>query len=215
MKALADSRLYTFVDTAYLHGRDPAEIARELCAGGTDIIQLRAKNEPPETILRLAEMLLPITRAAGVPLVINDHVGIAAKVGAEFVHLGQEDFFDAGFTHRSEMPGSVTQVRLGLSSHAPDQAQRAEAAGADYIAVGPVFATGTKPGRAGVTVDYVRWAAANLAKPWFAIGGITLRTIDEVLATGARRVCIVSAILNAPSISAACRDFRRRLEARA
>ncbi len=213
MKALRDSHLYAFVDTAYLHGRDPAEIVRELCAGGSDIIQLRAKNESPETILRLADTILPITRAAGVPLVINDHVGIAAQAGAEFVHLGQEDFFDAGFTHRSEMPASSARVRLGLSSHAPHQAQRAEAAGADYIAVGPVFATGTKPGRAGVTVDYVRWAAANLKKPWFAIGGITLQTIDEVLAAGATRVCIVSAILNAPSISAACRDFRLRLEA--
>jgi thiamine-phosphate pyrophosphorylase len=76
------------------------------------------------------------------------------------------------------------------------------AAGADYIAVGPVFATGTKPGRAPCTVDYVRWAAANVNVPWFAIGGLTLENLDEVLAAGARRICVVSAILNAPDVAA-------------
>jgi thiamine-phosphate pyrophosphorylase len=211
MRPLHELQLYTFVDTAYLHGRDPGDVARELCDGGSDIIQLRAKNQSPETILRLAETLLPITRGAGVPLVINDHVEVAVKVGAEFVHLGQEDFFDAGHRHRSELMAISTPLQLGLSSHAPEQADRAVSAGADYIAVGPVFATDTKPGRAAVTLEYVRWARANLMKPWFAIGGITLQTIDAVLAAGAQRVCVVSAILNATSISAACRDFRRKL----
>jgi thiamine-phosphate pyrophosphorylase len=85
------------------------------------------------------------------------------------------------------------------------------AAGTDYVAIGPVFATGTKPGRAGVTLEYVHWAAAHVSVPWFAIGGINLETIDQVLAAGAKRVCIVSAILNAPNILAACREFRRRI----
>ena len=215
MRPLRELQLYTFVDTAYLHGRDPAEVVRELCDGGSDIIQLRAKNQSSEVILRLAETLLPITRGAGVPLVINDHVEVAVRIGAEFVHLGQEDFFDAGNRHRSELMALTASLQLGLSSHAPEQAERAVAAGADYVAVGPVFATDTKPGRAAVTLEYVRWAAASLTTPWFAIGGITLGTIDEVLAAGARRVCIVSAILNATSISAACRDFRRRLSSAA
>ena len=209
MKSLDESRLYTFVDTAYLHGRHPAEVARQLCAGGSDIIQLRAKKETRDETLRLAEMLLPVTRAAGVPLVINDHADIAQRLGAECVHLGQEDFFDAGFTHRSQLPTLHSQ--LGLSSHAPEQAQRAIAAGADYIAVGPVFATGTKPGRAPVTLEYVRWAAANVPVPWFAIGGITLENLGGALAAGARRICVVSAILNAPDIAQACREFKRRL----
>ena len=213
MKSLQESRLYTFVDTAYLHGRRPDEVARELCDGGADIIQLRAKNESPEQVLRLAETLLPITRRAGVPLVINDYVDVATKIGAEFVHLGQEDFFDNGLTHRGQLSGSPAGLRLGLSSHAPGQALRAVSAGADYIAIGPVFPTGTKPGRAGVTVDYVRWAAANVSIPWFAIGGITLHTVDEVVAAGAKGICVVSAILNAPGISQACRDFTRRLAA--
>jgi thiamine-phosphate pyrophosphorylase len=213
MKTFRDSQLYTFVDTAYLRGRDPASIAGQLCDGGADVLQLRAKNESVETILRLGEALLPITRAAGVPLVINDCVEAAVRLGAECAHLGQEDFFEAGFQKRSDLPALTSTLQLGLSSHAPEQAQRAVSAGADYIAVGPVFATPTKPGRPGVTLEYVRWAAANLNTPWFAIGGIQLGNIDEILAAGATRICVVSAILNAPDLEAACRAFRRLLDA--
>lgn len=209
MKTFGESQLYTFVDTAYLHGRDPVAIARQLCEGGSDVIQLRAKNETREQIQSLARAILPITRAAGVPLVINDYPDIAAELGAQCVHLGQEDFFDVGLSHRSQL--STLNAQLGLSSHAPEQAQRAITAGADYIAVGPVFATGTKPGRAPVTLEYVRWAAGSVRLPWFAIGGITLENLDDVLAAGARRVCVVSAILNAPDIAQACREFKRRL----
>lgn len=212
MKALRDCRLYTFIDTAYLHGREPASLAQQLCDGGSDIIQLRAKGGSRDEVRRLAEAILPVTRAAGVPLVINDHPDLAQAVGAECVHLGQEDFFDAGLSHRSQLPTLNSQLLLGLSSHAPDQGRRAAAADADYIAVGPVFATGTKPGRAPCTLDYVRWASAQVSLPWFAIGGITLANLDEVLAAGARRICVVSAILNAADVAAACREFQRRLE---
>ena len=208
---LARSSLYTFIDTAYLHGRNPAELTRQLCDGGSDIIQLRAKHESRVEVRRLAKLILPITRAAGVPLVINDHADLAQELGAECVHLGQEDFFDAGLTHRSQLSTLNAQQLLGLSSHAPEQGARAMSAGADYVAVGPVFATGTKPGRAPCTLDYVRWAAANVTVPWFAIGGITLANLDEVLAAGARRICVVSAILNAPDVAAACQEFRDRL----
>ena len=158
----------------------------------------------------MAETILPITRAARVPLVINDYIDIAQETGAECAHLGQEDFFDAGFTHRSHL--SPLTSHLGLSSHSPEQAERAISAGADYIAIGPVFATGTKPGRAPVTLEYVRWAAANVRIPWFAIGGITLDNLDAVLTAGACRICVVSAILNAPDIAQACREFKKRLD---
>jgi thiamine-phosphate pyrophosphorylase len=197
MKPLVDCRLYTFIDTGYLHGRDPAELARQLCEGGSDIIQLRAKKEAPEQIEAMARAVLPITCAAGVPLVINDVPEIARKIGAQCLHLGQEDFFNAGLTERSQVLGLEPHVWLGLSSHAPEQAIRAVDAGADYVAVGPVFATGTKPGRTPVTLDYVRWAAASIKVPWFAIGGITLQNLDDVMSAGATRICVVSAILNA------------------
>ena len=212
MKPLADCKLYTFVDTAYLHGRAPEIVAQQLCDGGSDIIQLRAKNSAPEEIRRMAEKILPVTRRAKIPLVINDHLEIAQEIGAEFCHLGQEDFFEAGFTQVSQLSTLNSQLKIGLSTHAPVQAERAVAAGPDYIAIGPVFATGTKPGAKPVTLEYVRWAAAHITIPWFAIGGVNLQTLDEVLAAGAKRICVVSAILNAPDIAKVCAEFKRRLE---
>jgi thiamine-phosphate pyrophosphorylase len=211
VKPLADCKLYTFVDTAYLHGRAPELVAQQLCDGGSDIVQLRAKKSSPDEIRAMAEKILPITRRAGVALVINDRLQIAKEIGAEFCHLGQEDFFDAGHTHIAQLPIANCQLKIGLSTHAPAQAQRALAAEADYIAIGPIYATGTKPTAKPVTLEYVRWAATNATVPWFAIGGINLKTIDEVLAAGAQRICVVSAILNAPDVTKACAEFRRRL----
>lgn len=213
MKPLSACRLYTFVDTAYLDGRDPVDLACRLCEGGADLIQLRAKGMPESTVRLLAESILPVTRAAGVRLVINDHLGIAQSLGAEVCHLGQEDFFDAGHRQVVDLVSSEPRVEFGLSTHAPGQAVRAVEAGPDYIAVGPVFATATKPGRPAVTLEYVRWATANVSIPWFAIGGITLGNLDAVLDAGATRICVVSAILRTPDIAGVCRDFLRRLPA--
>jgi thiamine-phosphate pyrophosphorylase len=211
VKSFAEARLYAFVDTAYLRGRAPDLVAQQLCDGGADVIQLRAKSAPPEEVQRLAEAILPITRRAGVPLVINDHLAVARAVGAEGCHLGQEDFFDAGFTHVAQLSTTPGALPVGLSTHAPAQAERALAAAPAYIAIGPVYATDTKPGVRPVTLEYVRWAAAHVKLPWFAIGGVNLQTLDAVLAAGAQRVCVVSAILNAPDVAAACRAFRMRL----
>ena len=222
MKPLADCRLYTFVDTAYLHGRVPELVAQQLCDGGSDLIQLRAKNFTPDEIRKLAERILPVMRRANVGLVINDYPNIARDLGAEFCHLGQEDFFDAGHKHASELRIADSDVsrarakrccglRIGLSTHSLEQANRALAAGPDYIAVGPVYATSTKPTAKPVTLEYVRWAAVNVHIPWFAIGGINLGNLNAVLAAGAKRICVVSAILNATDVVKACVEFRQRL----
>lgn len=217
LKPLADCRLYGFVDAAYLRGRDPATLARQLCEGGADLIQLRAKGCGKREVMRMAESILPVARAAGVWLVINDHLDVAQAVGAPLCHLGQEDFFGAGFAAVSQLAagaesaGGGAAPSIGLSTHAPAEAARAVAAGAVYVAIGPVYPTATKPTARPVTLEYVRWAAANLEVPWFAIGGITLDTLDAVLAAGARRVCVVSAILEAPDPAEACRRFRQRL----
>jgi thiamine-phosphate pyrophosphorylase len=211
MKPLADCKLYTFVDTAYLHGRAPELVAQQLCDGGSDLIQLRAKNSPPDEIRRMVEKILPVTHRASVGFVINDHLDIAREVGADICHLGQEDFFDAGLKNVSELKTQNSKLKIGLSTHAPAQAQRALDAEADYIAIGPIYATGTKPTAKPVTLDYVRWAAAHATVPWFAIGGINLQTLDDVLAAGAKRICVVSAILNAPDVAKACAEFRCKL----
>jgi thiamine-phosphate pyrophosphorylase len=225
MKPIPDCRLYAFVDTAYLHGRAPEVVAQQLCDGGADLIQLRAKQSPLEAIRRMADAVLPVTRRAGVGLVINDHACLAKQVGAELCHLGQEDFFGAGFTHVSQLSTSIIadtppaaarraagmQMKIGLSTRSPEQARLAVTAGADYLGVGPVYPTGTKPAAQPVTLEYVRWAAANLRIPWFAIGGINLANLDDLLAAGAQRICVVSAILNADDLAAACRKFKDRL----
>jgi thiamine-phosphate pyrophosphorylase len=241
MKPLADCKLYAFVDTAYLNGRAPEFIAQQLCDGGADLIQLRAKNSSLEEIRSMAKAILPITERASVGLVINDHLFVAQQVGAQLCHLGQEDFFGRGYTHvssladlpasksaamchplpkgegRGEGEGTVRQptahetIQIGLSTHSPEQARKATAAGAHYVAIGPVYATGTKPGAKPVTLDYVRWAAANVTVPWFAIGGINLNNIHEVLVAGAKRICVVSAILNSDDIAGTCRKFKNHL----
>ncbi len=211
MKPLSECRLYAFVDTAWLRGRPPGLVAQELCDGGADLIQLRAKEASIGEITRMAGAIAPVTRRAGVRLVINDHLSVAAEVGAECCHLGQEDFFDAGFTRVSQLAELGPKIEIGLSTHAPAQAARALAAEPAYLAIGPVYATDTKPGVRPVTLDYVRWAAANVAIPWFAIGGINLGNLEEVLAAGATRICVVSAILNTGNVTEACRALKARL----
>lgn len=212
MKPLAATRLYTFVDTAWLQGREPADLARQLCDGGADLVQLRAKGLAADEVRRLAGPVRDVCARADVWFVLNDFPQLALQLDAPCCHLGQEDFFDTGHRTAAQVTGCPPQMKLGLSTHAPEQARRALRAGPDYLAVGPVFPTDTKPGRPAVTLDYVRWAAANVPIPWFAIGGINLANLDAVLAAGARRVCVVSAILTAPDVAAACRAFRRRIE---
>lgn len=214
MKPLEQCRLYTFIDTAWLGHRRAGVVAQQLCDGGSDLIQLRAKGKSLDDVRRLAEEIIPVLQRSGVGMVINDHWKVACEAGADLCHLGQEDFFDAGWTECAQLlpPAGAQTARIGLSTHAPAQALRAMAAGPAYIAVGPVYATPTKPGVPPVHLDYVRWAAASVRIPWFAIGGITLANLDDVLQAGATRVCAVTAILNAPDPVQACRQFRQRLD---
>lgn len=213
MKALSQCRLYGFVDTLYLRGRSPERVAEKLCEGGVDLIQVRAKGMPEADVRRLAELVLAITRPANVGMVLNDYPSLAREIGADLCHLGQEDFFGSGFTHVDQVRPPGCPLRIGLSTHRPEEARRAVSAGANYIAIGPVYATATKPSAKAVTLEYVRWTAANISVPWFAIGGINMQNLDEVLSAGARRICAVSALLDAEDIAQRCRAFRAKLEA--
>ncbi len=212
MKPLADCRLYAFVDTAWLQGRAPEVVAQQLCDGGADLIQLRAKKSSPDEICRMAEAILPITQPRQRrPGHQRSSGTLPATSARNFAIWARKTFLTRVTTHCSELRTPKSEVRIGLSTHSPEQAKRALAAGADYLAIGPVYATGTKPTAKPVTLEYVRWAAANVNVPWFAIGGITLENLGDVLAAGAQRVCVVSAILNAPDVAKACAEFRRRL----
>lgn len=208
MKSFADSRLYTFIDLAYIDPSKVTPVSHELCQGGADVIQFRAKETPLSIVRRLSMEVIRVTRDFDIPLVINDYPDIAIEIGAAAFHLGQEDL-----AHRKKSNALLNPALLqtGLSTHRPEEAVQAVSMGVDYIGVGPVFPTPTKPQAKPVTLEYVRWAAANLSIPWFAIGGITLENLSQVMEAGASRVCVVSGILRAPNLREACQEFKKRL----
>ena len=202
---MAEARLYGFVDAAYLAGRDAAQLTRTLIAGGVDILQVRAKELSHADLVTLALAVVRVAHRAQVPVIVNDDIEAAFESGADGVHLGQEDW---AATSRDRL----TNMRLvGISTHSLEQALRAERDGADYIGVGPVFATATKPHVKPVGLELVKEVAGRVAVPFFAIGGITPEKLDDVLAAGATRVAVVSAILTASDVEEAAMTFRRRL----
>ncbi|MFA6562841.1 MAG: thiamine phosphate synthase [Verrucomicrobiia bacterium] len=206
MRPIADCRLYGFLDAAYLGTRDPAYVARQLILGGVDIIQLRAKTWCHDDIATVARRVLPVTRAAGVPLIINDHVALARRVGADGVHLGQEDLQTMPVAAARAAIGSAALV--GVSTHSLAQAKAAELLAPDYIGIGPLFATGTKPTAAPIGLATLRDVSRQVSLPAFAIGGITQGNLAEVLCAGSSRIAVVSAILCAPDVAAAARAFK-------
>lgn len=206
MKPIAGCRLYGFLDAAYLGHRDPVEVARQLILGGVDIIQLRAKGWCDNAIAAVARRVLPITRAAAVPLIINDNVEVARKVGADGVHLGQEDLQTTPITRVRARLG--TKAVVGISTHSLAQAKAAERLSPTYIGVGPIFATGTKPAAKPIGLATLNNITGLVPLPAFAIGGITLENVEEVVNNGARRIAVVSAILCAPDVTAAAKEFK-------
>ena len=207
--AIADCRLYGFIDTVYLAGRDPAELTRQLIDGGVDVIQVRAKQETYSQRVALALAVVRAAQSSPVPIIVNDDIDAAFEVGGDGVHLGQEDWASLPREQRRE---KLVGLRIvGISTHSLEQAQMAERDGADYIGVGPVFATGTKPGVKPVGVELVRQVAARVVVPFFAIGGITPSNLDKVLTAGATRVAVVSSILCATDAAKAATEFKQRL----
>jgi len=208
---IARCRLYGFIDTAYVGGSDPGEVTRQLIAGGADIIQVRAKKNSHAECVEIALKVLSAASQHSVPVIINDDIDAAFETGADGVHLGQEDWSRLG--GRAERVDRLANMRIvGLSTHSLEQALAAERDGADYIGVGPVFATDTKPGMKPVGVALVREVAVRVRIPFFAIGGITLDNIHQVFGAGATRVAVVSAILKAPDVANATTAFKKRLE---
>ena len=194
--SLDHPRLY-LVAPARLEVGPLAELVQDLGAAGVDLIQLREKDRSPEEIQELAAPILEACRSAGIPFIVNDHPEVAAALGADGVHVGQDD---ASVDQARRAVGGI----VGLSTHSQAQIERATDLHPDYIAVGPVFETPTQPGRPSVGLDLLRFAASqDLAMPWFAIGGIDGSNIEEVLSAGARRVVVVRAITEADDPPAA------------
>ncbi|WP_338045208.1 thiamine phosphate synthase [Paenibacillus humicola] len=204
-----DFQLYVITGENYHPGRPVTDVMEQALLGGADVVQLRSKDAPKRELLAQAYALRELTRRYGVPLIVNDHIDIALAVEADGVHLGQEDLPLA--EARSILgPGKI----IGISTHSIGQALEAQAAGADYIGVGPVYPTGTKPGRKAVTTSYVKEAAGQVAIPFVAIGGITLDNVDDVLEAGARRICAVSAVVGSEDAAGTCRAFLHKIRAK-
>lgn len=201
-----DFRLYAITCESCHPGRSLLEVMEETILGGADVIQLRDKTACAGDLLEKAKALRELTRRHNVPLIINDHVDLALAVDADGVHLGQGDLPLAEARKRLG-PDKI----IGISTHSIEEARAAEAGGADYIGVGPVFATGTKPHAVPVTTAYVRQAAAEIRIPFVAIGGITLANVAGVLAAGARRVAAVSEIVGSADVRGTCRKFKEIL----
>lgn len=208
MRSLNECRLYGIVDLGYVRPDAVVSMTRALVEGGVDILQLRAKNLSPEEVETLARQMHSITRDGGVPLVINDHPKVAAAVGSEGVHIGQDD---GAIVETRAMVGSACFV--GRSTHGLAQAMTAMAEGADYIGFGPLYATGTKPNYTPIGLHDIAEVDRFATVPVFCIGGVNLQTLPAVVAAGARRVVIVSALLQAADARAYIRSVKELLDA--
>ena len=206
MTPLSHCRLYGIIDLGYVQPAHVAEITTALVEGGVDILQLRAKGHPTQTVTTLGKLIHAITHPAGVPLVINDHPLAAREVGCEGVHVGQDD--DAVAEARA-IVGATCFV--GKSTHSPAQAAAAQAEGADYIGFGPLYATGTKPDYVPIGLQDIAQVHATVSLHIFCIGGVNSQRLDEILAAGARRVVVVSAFLLAKDVRNEVRTLKHRL----
>ncbi len=201
---LARSRLYLVCDGAP-GGRALAPVLGAAAEGGVDVVQLRDKQLDDGALLSLTVAARALCDELGLLLIVNDRPLVALRGGADGVHLGQDD-----------QPVALAREQLGpdlligLSTHTP--AQIDAAAGVDYIGVGPVHATPTKPGRPAVGRELVRHAAAHAGVPFFAIGGIDAGNVGDVVAAGARRVAVVRAIAEAADPRQAARRLRDALD---
>jgi thiamine-phosphate pyrophosphorylase len=200
---LSRSRLYAILDLSYVAPGQAIEVAQKLIEGGIDLLQLRAKDHAAGDIERLAIELHEVTAERGVSLVINDHPAIARNVGAEGLHLGQDDMPIAE-ARKIVGPGCA----VGKSTHSLDQAVRAFDEGADYIGFGPLFATPTKPDYPPIGLGEIAKAHDAVRIPIFCIGGIKLDNLPKVIEAGARRVVIVSGLLQAIDIVAYARSAK-------
>ena len=209
MSLPSDPQLYGIVDFGYVCEDAIERVAADLLTGGVEILQLRAKGIPLETVRAAAKKIIPLCHSLCVPFILNDYPDMALERGADGVHIGQDD-------------GAIADVRkvvggemlIGRSTHSLAQAKQALEDGADYIGFGPLFPTPTKKGRPAIGLDEVSKMEAEVGKylPAFCIGGIKPDNLNIVLAAGARRVVVVSHLLLADDVASATAALMRRLE---
>jgi thiamine-phosphate pyrophosphorylase len=204
---LSLARLYAIVDTGYVTPERVPSVTEQLVLGGVDLIQLRAKKHPLASITALGRAMRALIPANGPLLILNDHPELVTEIGADGIHVGQDDLSVA---EARRLAGAETIV--GKSTHSLTQAMAAEKEGADYIGVGPIFATPTKPDYVPVGLALIGQVRAAVRVPQFCIGGINEATLPEVLAAGAHRVVIVSDLLRSRDIVAYCGRVKERIQ---
>jgi len=200
------ARLYAIVDLGYVEPDRVLDVTDQLVRGGVDLIQLRAKKLSIAKITEWGRQMREIIPFSGPLFVLNDYPEQVSEVGADGIHVGQDDLSVAE-THAR----AGTEVIVGKSTHSLVQAIAAEKEGADYIGVGPIFATPTKPDYVPVGPALIGQVQAQVHVPQFCIGGINEETLSEVLAAGASRVVIVSDLLRSKDIPGYCERVRKQM----
>lgn len=212
-KLLAHAKLYCILDYAALNGRNIVSAAGNVISGGADIIQLRFKpacrsgrNMELSKVIEDACRIARLAKSSNVVFIINDRIDVALLVNADGVHLGDEDI---PYAYARKLLGR--EKIIGLSTHSLKQALFAEKLGADYISLGPVFATPTKPEYKAVGLSLIRKVKNKIRIPFVAIGGINLNNLSKVLGAGADRVAVVRAVCRAKNIQNTVRNFNLQL----
>ncbi|MCR4420502.1 MAG: thiamine phosphate synthase [Clostridia bacterium] len=197
-------RLYVIVDAEVAGRRPLEEVTGEVLAGGAEVIQLRAKTWPARRLLEVGRNMLELCRRRGVPFLVNDRADIARALGADGVHLGQDDL-PLEAARRLLGPGRI----IGLSVDTLEEALAAEAAGADYVSLGPIFPTATKPDAGPVVgLEGLARVRAGVSLPLVAIGGINADNAARVLAAGADTVAVIGAVVGADNVREATAALR-------
>ncbi len=207
MKTIKDHSLYLVISEECCMGRDPVEIAKEAIAGGVDIIQMREKNKSLQELVRLGKGLAAVCKGSGAMFIVNDDPMLVHRVGADGVHLGQEDIerFSIGMARDAIGPDRI----IGISTHSLKQFEKAMGEDIDYAAFGPVFPTKTKDYHIGA--GDIKKVVALARKPVFFIGGIDLSNIDTILGEGGRNIALIRSITEADDIEARARELKGRL----
>lgn len=207
MKAISDCYLYGILDGDYVDRHQAKEVVRKMLSGGIDILQLRAKNWTIDEITDVGRDIHSLTQEEGIPLIINDYPDVAVALGAEGVHVGQDDpsINDVRQTVGNEM-------MVGLSTHSIEQAQAAATQNINYIGFGPLFSTPTKPDYQAIgTSDIALVHQENPKLPIFCIGGIKQENAPSVISAGAGRIVVVSGILQAEDTEAYIQNLKSLL----
>ncbi|HEX9890027.1 MAG TPA: thiamine phosphate synthase [Nitriliruptorales bacterium] len=200
---LRDARLYVVTDARRDRG-DLEELLTRMTEASVDIVQLRDKTATEDELRAAADVFARVCDRTGALFVLNDFPGLAVQVGADGVHVGQEDVHP---DHARTVVGP--DLLIGRSTHSRAQIDAAADEDVDYFAVGPIHETPTKQGRPAIGLEPVRYATRHAAHPWFAIGGLSPQTVGEVLEAGARRIVVVRAVTQAEDPASVCWSLRR------